>query len=108
MTLIPKLNMRLALVALLGVTLASGTPARAADAISEQEAHAIGVTAYTYLYSLVTMDLTRKQLTNVAKAEGISRTDECVRQCAGLPDGGHARSWSGRISTRCIPAPGST
>ena len=40
--------------------------------ISEQEAHAIGVTAYTYLYSLVTMDLTRKQLTNVAKAEGIA------------------------------------
>ena len=54
--------------------LAIGTPAaaRAADAISEQEAHAIGVTAYTYLYSLVTMDLTRKQLTNVAKAEGIA------------------------------------
>ena len=54
--------------------LAIGTPAvaRAAEAISEQEAHAIGVTAYTYLYSLVTMDLTRKQLTNVAKAEGIA------------------------------------
>lgn len=45
--------------------------ARAADAISEQDAHAIGVTAYLYFYSLVTMDLTRKQLTNVAKAEGI-------------------------------------
>ncbi|SDR23446.1 Uncharacterized conserved protein [Rhizobiales bacterium GAS191] len=33
--------------------------------ISEQEAHAIGVDAYLYFYSLVTMDLTRKQLTNV-------------------------------------------
>jgi hypothetical protein len=30
------------------------------------------VTAYTYLYSLATMDLTRRQLTNVAKAEGIA------------------------------------
>jgi hypothetical protein len=28
------------------------------------------VTAYLYFYSLVTMDLTRKQLTNVAKADG--------------------------------------
>ena len=46
--------------------------AHAADAISEQEAHAIGVTAYIYLYPLVTMDVTRKQLTNVAKAEGIA------------------------------------
>jgi hypothetical protein len=32
--------------------------------ISEQEAHAIGVDAYLYLYSLVTMDLTRKQMAN--------------------------------------------
>ena len=45
--------------------------ARAADQISEQEAHAIGVAAYLYFYPLVTMDLTRRQLTNVAKAEGI-------------------------------------
>ncbi|WP_084143670.1 DUF1254 domain-containing protein [Methylocapsa acidiphila] len=39
-------------------------PAKEA-AISEEEAHAIGVDAYLYLYPLVTMDLTRKQLTNV-------------------------------------------
>ena len=45
--------------------------ARAAETISEQDAHAIGVAAYLYFYSPVTMDLTRKQLTNVAKAEGI-------------------------------------
>ena len=36
-----------------------------AKAMSEEEAHAIGVDAYLYFYSLVTMDLTRKQLTNV-------------------------------------------
>jgi len=34
-------------------------------AVTEQEAHAIGVEAYLYLYSLVTMDLTRLQFTNV-------------------------------------------
>lgn len=35
------------------------------SAITEQEAHAIGVDAYVYFYPLVTMDLTRKQFTNV-------------------------------------------
>jgi hypothetical protein len=44
--------------------------AQAAEPISEQDARTIGVAAYLYLYSLVTMDVTRKQLTNVAKAEG--------------------------------------
>src|SRR5215831_20318319 len=43
-----------------------------ADSISPEEAHAIGVDAYLYFYPLVTMDITRKQLTNVARAEGIS------------------------------------
>ena len=39
--------------------------------ISEQDAHAIAVAAYVYFYPLVTMDLTRKQLINVARAEGM-------------------------------------
>ena len=59
--------------ALLGAALAGGGPlpaARAAEPTSAQDAHSIGVTAYLYFYSLVTMDLTRKQLTNVAKAGG--------------------------------------
>jgi hypothetical protein len=43
----------------------------AAERISEDEAHAIGVHAYLYLYSLVTMDLTRKQLTSVERADGL-------------------------------------
>ena len=46
-------------------------PAGAQTAITEQDAHAIGVQAYMYFYSLVTMDLTRKQLTNVERPEGI-------------------------------------
>jgi hypothetical protein len=41
--------------------LAQGT----SEAITEQEARAIAVDAYLYFYPLVTMDLTRKQLTNV-------------------------------------------
>ena len=33
--------------------------------ISESQAHAIGVDAYVYFYSMITMDLTRKQSTNI-------------------------------------------
>jgi hypothetical protein len=38
----------------------SGSPA-----ITEEAAHAIGVDAYVYLYSLLSMDITRKQFTNI-------------------------------------------
>ncbi len=68
---IPTVLARFALPALLSLALIGGT-ARAAETISEQDAHAIGVQAYLYLYSLVTMDLTRKQFTNIVKPEGIS------------------------------------
>jgi hypothetical protein len=46
--------------------------ASAAETISEQDAHAIGVQAYLYFYSPITMDLTRKQLTNAVKPEGLA------------------------------------
>ena len=64
---------RLALFLVLGALLVGEAPpsARAAEKISEQEAHSIGVAAYVYFYSLVTMEVTRKQLTNVTKPEGI-------------------------------------
>lgn len=42
-----------------------------AKTTSEQDAHAIGVEAYLYFYPLVTMELTRQQMTNVAKPEGV-------------------------------------
>jgi hypothetical protein len=43
-----------------------------AETISPEDAHAIGVEAYLYFYPLVTMDITRKQLTNVERAEGLT------------------------------------
>ena len=54
--------------------------AQAQSAITEQEAHAIGGDAYLYFYSLVTMDITRKQLTNVEPGKGLWWADEHVRQ----------------------------
>jgi hypothetical protein len=42
-----------------------GGPAAAQSAITEQEAHAIGVDAYLYFYPLITMDLTRRVAINV-------------------------------------------
>ncbi len=71
MIVMPTAMTRFAVPALLSAALVVGGAARAAETISEQDAHAIGVQAYLYFYSLVTMDLTRKQLTNVAKPEGI-------------------------------------
>ena len=47
--------------------------AQAQSAISEQEAHAIAADAYIYFYPLVTMDVTRKQLTNVEPGKGMAR-----------------------------------
>src|SRR5262245_51854264 len=47
------------------LTTAVAGPVHAADSISEDEARAIGADAYAYFYPLVTMDLTRLQLTNI-------------------------------------------
>src|SRR5262245_5492931 len=58
----------LALTSALLVALAPTTPGMAQSAqpaVTEQEARAIGVDAYLYFYSLVTMDVTRKQFTNM-------------------------------------------
>ena len=57
------------LASVLGAGLLALSPvpggARAENMLNEQQAHAIAVDAYVYLYSLVTMDITRKQFTNI-------------------------------------------
>jgi len=45
---------------------AQGAPPK----LTEEQAHDIGVDAYVYLYPLITMDITRRQLTNTDKGFG--------------------------------------
>jgi hypothetical protein len=45
--------------------------ARAQQSATEQEAYAIGIDAYLYFYPLVTMEITRKQLSNVEPGKGL-------------------------------------
>src|SRR5271157_4592090 len=45
--------------------------AQAQPSVTEQGAYAIGVDAYVYFYPLVTMDITRKQLTNAEPGKGL-------------------------------------
>ncbi len=54
-----------ALVAALGVSAFALTTAPRAESITAEEARTIAADAYVYFYPLVTMDVTRKQLTNV-------------------------------------------
>lgn len=65
-----------ALTLLLAVTLTI-IPATSKAAISEQEALAIGVDAYLYFYPIITMDVTRKQSTNIepGKSFDIDKVD---------------------------------
>jgi hypothetical protein len=55
----------------IAVALLVTIPPSQATPITAEEAHAIAVGAYQYFYPLVTMDITRKQLTNVERVEGI-------------------------------------
>jgi hypothetical protein len=61
---------RIAFALALGLLFAPATGPAAAAPVTEEEAHAIGVDAYLYFYSLITMDLTRKQLTNQEPTPG--------------------------------------
>ncbi len=61
------------------------TDTGATETISEHDAHAIGVAAYIYFYPLVTMDVTRKQLTNVIKPEGMATPMSTFRSLTAFP-----------------------
>ena len=52
--------------------------------ISEQDAQSIAVDAYLYFYPLVTMDMTRKQFTNIEPGKGVRRAHEYVRECTSV------------------------
>jgi hypothetical protein len=56
---------RTTLAVLFGACLLAGLPVPAQAAITEQEAHAIGVNAYLYFYPLISFDITRLYSTNV-------------------------------------------
>jgi len=59
------------------------TLAPAAEDIIENEAHAIGVDAYLYFYPLVTMELTRRQLTN--QEPGLASLGGPMNRFANIP-----------------------
>jgi hypothetical protein len=52
---------------------ALATPAGAQTALTAQEARAIAVDAYLYFYPLISMDVTRKQFTNVEPGKEFGR-----------------------------------
>jgi hypothetical protein len=67
-------TIRLAVLALFAAMMVASGPASSAEAtITEQEAHAIGVDAYLYFYPLITMDLTRKQSTNIEAGKEVGK-----------------------------------
>jgi len=66
---------RLTLLALLALAWLANfaIQTEAQPAVTEEEAHAIGVDAYLYFYPLITMDVTRKVFTNVEPGREIGR-----------------------------------
>lgn len=62
---------KLAIVVAMAAGLANPALAAETPAVTAEEAHAIGVDAYLYFYPLLSMDVTRVQLTNMPEGSGI-------------------------------------
>jgi hypothetical protein len=71
MHFVTRRDFRPAEMVCLVAVLALASPLAGGAAVSEQEAAQIGVEAYIYGYPLVTMELTRRVMTNVAKVEAL-------------------------------------
>jgi hypothetical protein len=63
----------IALALLFSLMAASATSRSAHAGITKEEAHAIAVDAYLYFYPLVTMDVTRKQFTNIEPGKELGK-----------------------------------
>ena len=65
------------LAGMVGLSMMAGFPltvsASSQTAITEQEAHAIGVDAYLYFYPLITMDVTRRQSINIEPGKALGK-----------------------------------
>src|SRR5215471_10010367 len=59
-----------AALSLISLTSLPMATAQAQSSITEEEAYAIGVSAYLYFYPAVTMDITRKQISNIEPGKG--------------------------------------
>jgi hypothetical protein len=59
--------------ALVAVSLTAPIGAGAQAGVTEQEAHAIGVDAYLYFYPLVSMEVTRRQFTNLPPGKELGK-----------------------------------
>lgn len=49
------------------------SPSGHTEQVTKEEAHAIGVDAYVYFYSLLSMEVTRKQFTNIAAGKELGK-----------------------------------
>jgi len=78
-----------------------------ADAAKELEAREAAIDAYVYAYPLVTMEITRRVMTNVEKAEGSKAPMGHFAACARTRQSTITRS-PRPMPTRCTPWPGST
>ena len=71
--------------AALALATLTALPTHAAAKVSAADAQAIATEAYIYFYPLVTMDVTRKQSTNVATAEGVRAPANTFANVAAYP-----------------------